>query len=135
MAFFVKDLYSEEEGTLEVTYTSEHKVEIDKSVSKDELVILHEMIHVYEAILEEIVDQHYHDIITIALYNDLSKKIPDLENRIVAHSHTITNNEVMLIGGRHGILFFLKSLDLDIRLNLKLGSIMGYGRDNNQLTH
>ena len=32
-------------------------------------------------------------------------------------------------GGSHDVLFFLKSLDLDLKLGFKLGTVCGYGRD------
>lgn len=128
--FYVRNMTVDDITTVGCTYHDEHKVEIDTRFKSDATVVLHEMIHVYECILETSVNQHYRDIIAFALYNDLSNKIDDLFDRIVSHSHTISNNQVLLSGGEHGILFYLKSLDLDLRLRLPLGTIMGYGRDN-----
>lgn len=95
--------------------------------------ILHELIHVYEHALE-MLPKFYHDILLISMYNDLKSKkgIEDIDNRILAHTHVFHGETVTRQGGDHDILFFLKSVDLDIRCGFKLGTVCGYGRDEYQ---
>jgi hypothetical protein len=103
----------------------------------DESVILHEMIHAYEHMFLQ--NDGYsawrlilRDILTFCLYNSLKPKINDLDRRILEHSHIIRQERITVEGGLHGILFYLKSLDLDLRLGLKLGTVCGYGRDTGE---
>jgi hypothetical protein len=103
----------------------------------DKSVILHEMIHAYEGILLQnneysVWRQICRDILTFCLYNSLKTKINDLDARILGHSHIVRQERITNDGGSHGILFYLKSLDLDLRLGLKLGTVCGYGRDTGE---
>ena len=72
---------------------------------------------------------YYHDILLFSLYDDLRKRVPDLRDRIIAHTHLISSEKVLLSGGEHDLLFFLKSIDLDLRCGYPLGTVCGYGRD------
>ena len=63
------------------------------------------------------------------LYRDLSGKIPDLKVRLIMHSHITVAEQTARQGGWHGMLFYLKSLELDLRCGFKLGTVCGYGRD------
>ena len=90
--------------------------------------ILHEIIHMYEVVINEL-PRFYHDILLVCLYRNLREKVPDLDDRILSHTHVYVGNEITLLGGEHDILFFLKSIDLDLRCGYKLGTVCGYGRD------
>ena len=92
----------------------------------DDSVILHEMIHLHEFVID-LQPQFFHDAIFFCLYKDLSKKIPDLDERIEAHGHILNSSHIAKIGGTHDILFLLKSFDLDLRKGYKLGTVFGYG--------
>ena len=98
----------------------------------DQKVILHEMIHAYINLFE---NSKYAIIATLLeclllrLYTELKTKISNLDGRIIDHAHVI-GQEDFRGKGAHGLLFFLKSLDLDIRLDLPLGSVCSYGRDD-----
>jgi hypothetical protein len=109
----------------------EQIIYIHPKYTTDKTVILHEMIHGYECILLQkgVFGQILRDTLTFCLYNSLKPKIKDLDIRVLDHSHVIRQQNLINDGGSHGILFFLKSLDLDIRLGLKPGTICGYGRD------
>ena len=104
-----------------------HTITIDPESIDDPAVILHEMIHAYIDLLE---NKNFlmMDCLLLKLYTNLAAKIPDLEERIIGHSHRI-KQEDFDNHGWHGLLFFLKSLDLDLRLGLALGTVCGYGRD------
>lgn len=96
-------------------------------VSKDE-VLLHEMIHAYEDML----DKHKpkdKEIIFLELYKFLKEQDIDIDNRIKSHAFGPASREVAEQGGAHGIFFLLKSLELDIKCGYKLGTVCGYGRD------
>jgi hypothetical protein len=102
-------------------------VMISPRCANEEKVIMHEMIHCYVDVINDNMP-FFHDIILLCLYKDLEKKIPDLDERIKAHTHVTEGKQISIAGGSHDILFFLKSLDLDLRCNYKLGTVCGYGR-------
>lgn len=92
----------------------------------DDSVILHEMIHLHEFVIN-LQPYFYRDAIFFCLYKDLSKKIVDLDQRIEAHGHILNSSSIAAIGGTHDILFLLKSFDLDLRKGYNLGTVFGYG--------
>ena len=94
----------------------------------DTATIIHEIIHVYEYVYS-MMPSFYHDALVISLYNYLRDQITELNNLIETHAHTLSGEEVFRAGGDHDILFYLKSLDLDLKLGYKLGTVCGYGRD------
>ncbi len=89
-------------------------------------LILHEMIHLHEFVLNEI-PLFYRDTYFWCLYKELSKKIPDLDERIKAHGHIMNEQDLYSEGGLHDILFLMKSFDLDRKMGYELGTVMGYG--------
>lgn len=89
--------------------------------------ILHEVIHIYERELLSI-PCYARESILLALYNDLKEKIPKLDKMILAHSHLYRGMRIYNDGGEHGVLFLLKSLDIDLRKGWALGTACGYGR-------
>lgn len=106
----------------------ERSIKIDPEHIEDKTVILHEMIHAHE----NIVNAAYpflRDILLLSLYNLLKDRIDDLDDRIKAHAHVISGENIYNLGGNHDVLFYLKSLDLDLRCDYKLGTICGYGRE------
>lgn len=109
-------------------YCNEYKIEIDRDhVTKK--VILHELIHYYEYQLE----MHFpfiRELLILELYNKLLPLIADLRERIFKHCEMYSHLDTFYGNGAHGVLFFLKSLDLDIRCGYPLGTVCGYGRDN-----
>jgi hypothetical protein len=103
---------------------------IHPKYQSDKNIILHEMIHAYEGILlGNPLGRILRDILFVSLYNSLKPRIENLDDLIKTHGHIYEQEDIATKGGIHGILFYLKSLDLDLRLNLKLGTVCGYGRD------
>lgn len=96
------------------------------SMSKE--VILHELIHVYENVIDTL-PKFYHDVLLYSLYRSLDNSVPDLHDRIVRHTHLYYGDTITAEGGNHDLLFFLKSLELDIKCGFKLGTVCGYGRE------
>jgi len=120
--FYVKDLppgfagaFNNENGCIEIS--PEH--------INDKVVILHEMIHAYIYILSQ-VDDYYRDVLFLCLYKNLSSKIEDLDKLILYHNNTWHAEITRSQGGSHGILFYLKSLDLDLRCGYELGTVYRY---------
>jgi hypothetical protein len=103
-------------------------ITIDPESANDPAVILHEMIHAHIDLFRGDQIVIYLECLLLRLYNDLKVKIPDLDERIVNHAHKL-RQEDFYDHGEHGLLFFLKSLDLDLRLGLPLGTVCSYGRD------
>ena len=93
---------------------------------KNDAVLLHELIHVHERIVNAF-PIYYHDTLYWALYTDLKKKIPELDELISEHAHMLVEQDIDRDGGAHGVLFLLKSLDLDIRMRWPLGTVFNYG--------
>ena len=92
-----------------------------KSIDND-VVILHEMIHMHEAILER-VPSFYHDKVYLCLYQELKEKISNLDELLNRATNLLAEQLMELEAGSHDILFFLKSLDLDLRMGYELGTI------------
>jgi hypothetical protein len=116
-------------GVYGIFNKEDRSVTIDPEHAEDPVVILHEMIHIYEWIIGEYPFSFMRDILFLSLYNDLKEKIPNLDDLILDRIHVIFSRTVSQIGGDHGILFYLKSLDLDLRLGYDLGTIFGYAQD------
>ncbi len=70
----------------------------------------------------------YHDALFWALYSHLRKKIEGLDECITNQAHLLNMLDLFNQGGTHDILFFLKSLDLDIRMSYPLGTVFSYGK-------
>jgi len=87
------------------------------------------MIHAYIDLFREGGLYGVMECLLLKLYGDLKTKIPDLYTRIMDHAHARTQDE-FIGSGSHGVLFFLKSLDIDLRLDAPLGTVCGYGRDD-----
>ena len=94
---------------------------------EDDKTILHEMIHMYESIINDL-PLYFHDMLYWSLYQDLRAKIEKLDTVISSHAHLLNGSTLYAYGGLHDILFLLKSFDLDIRMGYPLGTIFGYGR-------
>lgn len=101
---------------------------IDRNSLEDDTVILHEMIHLHEFVINDL-PMYFHDMLYWALYQDLRKKIPRLDEIIDGHAHILTGTSIYSKGGLHDILFLLKSFDLDIRMGYSLGTVFGYGKE------
>lgn len=106
--------------------SKEQSITIDPNHLYDEPVILHEMIHLHEFVLNEL-PMFYHDAYFYCLYRSLKSQIMDLDIRIETHGHLFNESRLYMAGGLHDILFLLKSFDLDLKKGYKLGTVMGYG--------
>lgn len=114
------------------TYNSaESCLTVREDVLKDDEILLHEMIHMHEHVLQK-VPHYYREILLLALYKTVKPQIAergfDLDQLIFGHSNVAEAQRVASIGGEHGILFYLKSLDLDLKMEYELGTVCGYGR-------
>ena len=102
-----------------------------EDVLRDDAILLHEMIHMHEHVLQK-VPHYYREILLLALYKTVKPQIAergfDLDQLIFGHSNVAEAQRVASIGGEHGILFYLKSLDLDLKMEYELGTVCGYGR-------
>lgn len=124
--FFVIEDNGDMEGC---TDTRERTISITRSNVNNKSVVLHEMIHAYVRILYDFNPTLLENIM-LSLYLKLSPLIPDLDKKIKNHSELSSQIELDCSAGHHGLTFFLKSLDLDIRCGYPLGTICGYGRDS-----
>jgi hypothetical protein len=90
--------------------------------TKHKAALLHEMIHAYEAMLS----QPYREWLLLELHKRMLRRVSPakLHRYIAASTHTIVHNNA------HGILFLLKSLELDLRFRWKLGTVFGYNRQD-----
>ena len=127
--FHIEDL---ENGIMGQTNFPERKIVIAPKYKNDKSVILHEMIHAYELTLQT---EHsvLNELLLITLYNKLKPQIPELDKLISEHVELYGQHCVSISGGTHGLLFYLKSLDLDLRCEYKLGTVCGYGRDTGEM--
>lgn len=89
-------------------------------------VLAHEMIHSYEHQLENL-NPALKEYVLVRLYSRLSRDIPDLEARMEQHLEVTEHRSIENGGGRHGLLFLLKSYDIDLKMGEPLGTVFGYG--------
>jgi hypothetical protein len=110
---------------------SEYFFEVSPDYVKNTPVILHEMIHGFDNILADDYYRKKREVLFLCMYKALRKKIKRLDQRIRNHGHFAA--QAIFDGeGEHGLLFYLKSLDLDLRLGLRLGTVCGYGNDTGE---
>ena len=102
------------------------EIVISKNYIDDDTVIAHELIHLHETILEDSLP-YACDIVFWALYQDLKTKIKNLDEIISRHLSLLNIRDINREGGKHDLLFFVKSLDLDLRLGKELGTVFDYG--------
>ena len=112
-------VYSPDTNT--ITISSEYKT--------DKTIILHEMTHYYVFKLEQLWSC-YAEWLLLRLYNKLSTEISDLDSRVMAHIERLHYDAEQNTHGAHGILFFLKSYELDIGCGYELGTVCGYERES-----
>lgn len=127
--FRIQDLKNETMGR---TNFPEREIIIAPKYKDDKSVILHEMIHAYELTLQT---EHsvLNELLLLALYKKLKPQISNLDSLIREHAELYGQHCISSSGGTHGILFYLKSLDLDLRCEYKLGTVCGYGRDTGEM--
>lgn len=115
-----------EDGTLGCFERLEYRLTVKPGCEERDSVILHEMIHMYQAVLDSL-PLFFHDVVLWCLYKSLRDKVTDLDARIMGHGHILNETAILNAGGRHDILFLLKSFDLDLRMEYPLGTVFGYG--------
>ena len=100
-------------------------IKINPQFVDDKNIILHEMIHAHEHILS-LVNPLLKETLIVELYKHLFPKFKDLDYIIYNHANISHNSELTELGGYHGLLFMLKSLDLDFRCGNEPFTIFGY---------
>lgn len=113
-------------------YQTETKIEIIPKYKSDKSIILHELIHFYECQLTRYFPAAA-ELLILRLYKELSSKIEDLDDLIRDHCDAAFQDVTFSKknAGKHGLLFYLKSLDLDLRCGYELNTIRGYNDDEN----
>lgn len=86
--------------------------------------VIHEVLHAYEGYFEY--RPRLHDFWTIRLYSRLLLKISNLDKICISFVNVGVGFGTEM-GNTHSILFLLKSLDIDLRLDIPLGTTFGYG--------
>ena len=93
-------------------------------------VLLHEMIHLYEDVINEL-PLYYHDMLYWSLYQNLRKKTPGLDEATTLHAQLLNQAKTYIKGGLHDVIFLLKSFDLDIKQGYPLGTVLVYDGGQN----
>lgn len=88
--------------------------------------LLHEMIHYYDHALERL-SPAVRELVLVVLWEKVSKNVDNLLERCSKFLELVEHNDLEAEGGQHGLLFLLKSFDIDIRLELPLFTTLGYG--------
>jgi hypothetical protein len=127
----------------EIDYKT-HTVTVAAGHENTKLVLLHELVHVFEYLfgLKEGYTNQYggmvnpvrpymRDALFMSLYWDLKERVKkeknlDLDKLILKHGCFENQEKIIDRGGSHGILFYLISLDLDLRLGYDPGTICDY---------
>lgn len=84
--------------------------------------LLHEMIHAYEHELSPAVREW----LLLDFYRKMQRRIGQrsLHRLMDISTHMTVHNSI------HGLLFLMKSLDIDLRMKWPRGTVFGYGRDD-----
>lgn len=102
------------------------EIEVDTGSRITVPTIAHELIHLWEYRLRKF-DYGYSDLMLIHYWEEFKPEIPNLRevagSLMVSESH----NEISESGGQHGLLFMLKSYDIDRRMGWPFGKTFGYG--------
>lgn len=117
------------EGYMGLHDASNNTITIDSNHLDDKNTILHEMVHAYENILDTCGIPFIKELLFLELYRFLQARDIDIDNRVLSHSNLLSGLDVAEQGGLHSVFFFLKTLELDIRCDLPLGTICGYDRE------
>lgn len=121
-------------GNIEKDFTAgawnkkEKTLTILPEYSKDKVTILHEMIHIYESALDKYIPS-LRDALTLTLYVNIKDTLPDIDARLITRTNFWVADSIIEIGGSHGVLFFLKSIDLDLRCGYELGTVFRYAKE------
>ncbi|OGJ85813.1 MAG: hypothetical protein A2268_00980 [Candidatus Raymondbacteria bacterium RifOxyA12_full_50_37] len=91
-------------------------------------ILLHEMIHAYEDCLFDGIRKNYAYIIQCRDYL-LIKLVQKIKDKRLIERVLFEARQMDAANIRHTPFFALKALDLELRLRLKHGTLMGYGRD------
>lgn len=105
----------------------EQSLTISPRYVEDEVTILHELIHLHEFVIDEL-PLYYHELVLWCLYQNLRSKVSNLDIIIKKCVHIYDQDMLNSRAGAHGILFLLKSIDIDLRKGYPLGTVFGYGR-------
>ncbi|MDE5824038.1 MAG: hypothetical protein K2H91_05055, partial [Lachnospiraceae bacterium] len=116
------------------TDVNSRKIVVDIEHINNKPTILHEMLHAHEFILQKR-KPLLKEIVLLELYKDLKPKLSqrniDIDTWIFNHANIPHNEELAVAGGEHDLLFFLKSIDLDIRCGFELLTVFGYDYTRN----
>lgn len=122
-------LYIDNRVEIAETHAHNRKILVNPKYVTNKDVILHEMIHAHEFILEQ-TNPLLKEILLLELYKDLKPKLAvdniNLDDLIFNHANIPHNTELLNEGGTHDLLFFLKSIDLDLKCHNELFTIFGY---------
>lgn len=103
---------------------------IGKEYTDDEHVLLHELIHLYEHNLESVPGSMvFRDAVIWQLYCKLRNRITDLDEIIGKYMQMDYICHIYHLGGAHDLLFFLKSLDIDLAKGWARYTAFGYDVD------
>ena len=109
------------------------EIKITKGLDKNRLkfTLLHELIHVYEALYEEFkYCEIYKQWLCIYLYESIKKRIGEkLIKKILEYELNYFIFRESRYRSFHSLLFLFKSLDLDLYLGKRFGTVYGYGRE------
>lgn len=114
------------DGVLASFNPEEWKFTISLDHTEDDSVLVHELIHMFESLINK-QPLYWHDMVLWSLYDNLRNKVKGLDEIIRSQSHILTGSTMYQSGELHDLLFLLKSIDLDVRLHYPLGTVYGYG--------
>ena len=100
---------------------------IGKEYTEDERVWLHELIHLYEHNLESVPGgMVFRDAVIWHLYCKLRDSISDLDKIISMYMQMDYISHIYHLGWTHDLLFFIKSLDIDLAKGWARYTTFGY---------
>lgn len=101
------------------------EVVLTEKALKDDVFVLHLLLHMHEAVYENL-PGYYRDTLYHFLYKDLESKIPDLKRRMDGYAKIAACGPTKNCQKKHSAVFYLKGLDLDLRMGYPLETVYQY---------
>ena len=134
LEYFALEIYhfsiADDEYTVGMFNEETKTLSIGKEYTDDESAWLHELIHLYEHNLESVPGSMvFRDAVIWELYCKLRSRITDLDEIIGKYMQMDYICHIYHLGGAHDLLFFLKSLDIDLAKGWARYTTFGYDVD------
>lgn len=105
--------------------TETDEITISPDYCSDLVTLAHELVHMWVHRLRGF-SMGYYEMVLVHLWDELKSRQPDVIKGAFGLLECHRHSELENSGGEHGLLFLLKSYDIDMRMGWPLGRTFGY---------